>query len=70
MSEQVMQLIRMGLEVLEARMMMWITLIMSFVLFMLAISDPNPYKIACAVLWSIIIYLPMLKVTVGGSGGV
>lgn len=68
MSEQVMQLIRVGLEVLEQKMMLWASLIMSFVLFMLAIYDPNPYKIACAVLWAVIIFLPMLKATLGGAG--
>jgi len=69
MSEQIMQLIRMGLEVLQEKVMMWCTLIFTFILFCIAVNRSEITTIATAVLWACLVYLPMLFRNTGGSGG-
>jgi hypothetical protein len=68
MSEQVMMVLRIAIEALEQRIFLWATLVGTFVLFLIAINSPNVSSISCAVLFAVLVFLPVLKTTVGQAG--
>ncbi len=53
--------VSMGLKVLSARLMMLLTLLLTFVLFCWAMWNPNYLSIACATIFAVLVYLPTVR---------
>ena len=54
--------VRVGLEVLSARVVMILTLILTFSLFCWAMWDPTYPRIGCATVFAVLCYLPSTRI--------
>jgi hypothetical protein len=56
-----------GLKVLSARLVLLLTLAMTFALFCWGCYDPTWQRIACVTVFAILVYLPIVKLDSGQS---